>query len=180
MYARVDVTQVANAAEGFKRVLERWTSKLMGSQFCRSCVLRLLHVKRLLWGGHLEIDNQFYQDKVILNLPGTKEYDPTMPKLYRWNLLMKSMACLVGTYSDDTRRGRPTEEACKATSRRVAYRINYLGQQVAIKKKGSLQSSCERGQELGAAWWKRMECMSLAWMKNGPKQKSWWRSEEFG
>ena len=30
-------------------------------------------------GDHLEIADPFYWDKVVLNLPGTEEYDPTMP-----------------------------------------------------------------------------------------------------
>jgi len=39
--------------------------------------------KEIIVGDHLEISNPFYWDKVILNLPGTKEYDPTMPRVYR-------------------------------------------------------------------------------------------------
>ena len=46
------------------------------------------------------------------------------------------MACFFGTYIDDIRTGGPTEAACKATSRRVASRINYLGQQDAARKRG--------------------------------------------
>ena len=87
-------------------------------------------------GDHLEIGDPFYWDKVILNLPGTKEYDPTMPRVYRWNSRQNRMACFFGTNIDDIRTGGPTEASCKATSRRVASRINYLGQQDAARKRG--------------------------------------------
>ena len=49
---------------------------------------------------------------------------------------MKVMACLFGTYINDIRIGGPTERAYQATSRRVASRINYLGQQDASRKRG--------------------------------------------
>jgi len=72
----------------------------------------------------------------VLNLPGTEECDPTMPRVYRWNSLLKVMACFFGTYIDDIRTGGPTERACKNTSRRVSSRTNYLGQQDASRKRG--------------------------------------------
>ena len=49
---------------------------------------------------------------------------------------MKVMACFDGTYIDDIRTGGPMERAYKATSRRVASRINSLGQQDASRKRG--------------------------------------------
>ena len=80
MYAGVDVTQVSDIAEGAKRVLERWIHLLMGfkpSPFL--CTQTFAWSEEMIIGDHLEISNQFYQDKVVLNLPGTEEYDPTMP-----------------------------------------------------------------------------------------------------
>ena len=44
--------------------------------------------------------------------------------LFFWNLY------------DDIRTGGPTEASCKATSQRVASRINYLGQQDAAQERG--------------------------------------------
>eukprot|EP00979_Chaetoceros_neogracilis_P007253 scaffold1521_cov271-Chaetoceros_neogracile.AAC.61 len=81
MYAGVDVTeQVADVAAGAKRVLdERWTRTLMGlrsSPFV--CTQTFAWSEEIIMGDHLEISNPFYWDKVILNLPGTLEYDPTM------------------------------------------------------------------------------------------------------
>jgi hypothetical protein len=137
MYTGVDVTEVADVAAGAKRVLERWTRTLMGlrsSPFV--CTQTFAWSEEIIVGDHLEFSNPFYWDKVILNLPGTLEYNPTMPRVYRWNSREKCMACFFGTYIDDIRTGGPTEAACKATSRRVASRINYLGQQDAARKRG--------------------------------------------
>jgi len=138
MYAGVDVTEVAEAAAGAKRILKRWTRTLMGfksSPFV--CTQTFALSEEIIVGDHLEIGNLFYWDKVILNLPGTKEYDPTMPRVYRWNSKQNRMACFFGTYIDDIRTRGPTKASCnKATSRRVASRINYLGQQDAAQKRG--------------------------------------------
>ena len=134
MYADVDVTEVADVVAGAKRVLERWTRTLMGlksSPFV--CTQTFAWSEEIIVGDHMEICNLFYWDKVILNLPGTLEYDPTMPRVYRWNSREKCMACFFGTEIDDIRTSGPTEAA---TSHRVASRIEYLGQQDTARKRG--------------------------------------------
>jgi len=99
------------------------------------CIQTFAWSEKINFGDHFEIFNPFYWDKVVLNLLGTEEYDPTMPRVYCWNSLLKVMACFFGTYIDVIRTGGPTERACKAKSRRVASRLNYLGQQDASRKR---------------------------------------------
>ena len=123
MYTRVDVTEVAAAAEGAK------PRTLMGFKLLSFvCTQTFAWSEEIIVGDHLESSNPFYWDKVILNLLGTSKYDPTMPTVYRWNSRKKRMACFFGTYIDDIRTGGPTEVACKITSRRVALRMNFLDQ----------------------------------------------------
>lgn len=84
-YAGIDVTELDKTLVGSKvqRIFERWTRTLMGfkpSPYV--CTQMFSWGEELIVGDRTELDNPFHWDKVVLNLPGTNEYDPTMPVVY--------------------------------------------------------------------------------------------------
>ena len=143
-YAGVDVTN-ADENEGdmggnrgnAKRVIERWARCLMGfkpSPFVTTQIFGWS--EEIMIGDRLDITNPFYWDKVVLNLPGMDDYEPSMPWVHKWNSRSNSMAAFFGTYIDDIRGGAASELVCRDAIHRAASRINYLGQQDAPRKRG--------------------------------------------
>ena len=138
-YAGVDLSELDRkiVGKGAPRVLECWNRTLMGFRPSPYVATQMFAwSEEIILGDHLNPSNPFFWDTVIINLPGTEGYDPVMPGVYKWDSRRKVMACFFGTYIDDIRSGGATEEACRAASRRIASRINYLGQQDAPRKRG--------------------------------------------
>ena len=138
-YAGIDVTELDKTVTGLgrPRVFERWTRTLMGfSPSPYICTQSFAWSEEIIVGNRLDYSNPFYWDKVVLNLPGTAEYDPKMSIVYKWNIIDQCLASFFGTYVDDIRSGGSTEDSCRSTTHRIGCRINYLGQQDAVRKRG--------------------------------------------
>jgi hypothetical protein len=138
-YAGIDVTELDKTLIGEKvtRIFERWTRTLMGfkpSPF--TCTQTFSWSEEAIIGDRRDEENPFYWDKVVLNLPGTLDYRPGMPVVYKWDSVRGCMASFFGTYIDDIRSGGASEMACRTTTHRIASRINYFGQQDAVRKRG--------------------------------------------
>ena len=138
-YAGVDVTYVDHDLSNSKarRVLERWTRCLMGFKPSPYVTTQTFAwSEEIIMGDHLDENNPFFWDTVKHNYPGTEDYDPAMPWIYKWNGVTHEMAAFFGTYIDDIRAGGSTELSCKRALHRIASVINYLGQQDASRKRG--------------------------------------------
>lgn len=131
-YAGLDLKEEFPDAQRY----ERWERTLMG--------LRLspfICTQSFAWGeeivrGDLKAEkNPFRWDKVVLNLPGSETYDPSMPWVYRWDELNRRLPSFFETYIDDIRSGGASEELAWAASRRVASVVQYLGFQDAPRKR---------------------------------------------
>jgi hypothetical protein len=85
-------------------------------------------------GNPTTLGNPFGYDKVILNLPGMESYDPTLPKLLRWNSLQSCMAGDVIAFIDDVRMTGASKEKCHEVHRQFTSRMQYLGFQDAPRK----------------------------------------------
>jgi len=138
-YAGVDITELDADKVGStcKRVLERWTRSLMGfkpSPYV--CTQTFAWSEEIIVGDVSTSENPFYWDKLVLNLSGMEKYDPTMPRVYRWDSIRGVMASFFGTYINNNRIGGASKLACNNTLRRVASKINYLGQQDKARKRG--------------------------------------------
>ena len=70
-----------------------------------------------------------------MNLPGSEDYDPSMPWVYKWDSVNDRLASDFACYIDDIRGLGGTETVCRAATRRVASYVNYLGQQDAPRKR---------------------------------------------
>ena len=67
---------------------------------------------------------------MVLNCPGSSEYDPTMP-----NSVSNAIACDCKTFVDDLRSIGPTRSLCRATTHPVETMMGYLGLQDATRKR---------------------------------------------
>ena len=118
------------------RLFMRWERCLMGlrSSPFNAC-------KAMAWsddiirGDRFDSINPFRWDRYILNLPGTKDYDPSLPRGYKWNDKNNSIAGNFETYIDDIRSSNSNEEGCVLASRRIASICNFLGIQDAARKR---------------------------------------------
>jgi hypothetical protein len=64
-------------------------------------------------GDREEKNNPFRWDYVVLNLPGSSEYDPSMPRVYKWNCMSNAIACACSFFMDDFRPSGPDEKQTK-------------------------------------------------------------------
>jgi hypothetical protein len=97
-------------------------------------------VRFYYWGeefamGNLrDLKNPFGYDQVILNLPGMESYDPTKPKVIKWNSVGKFMAGDAVTFVDDVRLTGSSRERCHEVHLQFTSRMQYLGIQDAPRK----------------------------------------------
>jgi len=131
-YAGVDVRGEFPDSEGY----ERWERSLMGfrpSPFL--CTQTFGWGEDVIRGDRHALDNPFRWDKVVLNLPGSQQFDPCLPWVYRWDSVDSRIASFFETYMDDIRTGGASEALTWEASRRVASVVQYLGQQDAPRKR---------------------------------------------
>ena len=79
-YAGVDVREMGGAK------WEWWERTLMGfwsSPFV--CTQTFAWGDTLIRGDWKELSNPLYWDRVVINLPGSEEYDPSMLWVYKWD-----------------------------------------------------------------------------------------------
>ena len=119
-----------------KKIWERWERTLMGFRSSPYlCTQSFGWSEDFINGDPNDCEgNPLAWSNVVLNLPGSSNYCPTKPWVYRIRE-DGSMAAFFGTYIDDIRTGDGTEKGCRSTTRRVASRTNYLGQQDAPRKR---------------------------------------------
>ena len=97
-------------------------------------------VRHYYWGEEFargnprNLTNPFGYDQILLNLPSMESYDPTKPKLMKWNSALNAMAGDVVTFVDDVRMTGSSKENCHEVHHRFASRMQYLGLQDAPRK----------------------------------------------
>jgi hypothetical protein len=69
-------------------VWERWTRMAMGMRPSPFVTVRLFAwAMEIIKGDHMDPTNPFHWTNVVVNCPGTPEYNPSLPRLYyMWNL----------------------------------------------------------------------------------------------
>lgn len=136
-YAGVDVSGFQINEESPTKSFMRWERSLMGvksSPF--NCVRVYLFGEDVIKGDHRAIGNPFRWDKVVDNLPGTVNYDPGRPWIYKYDTMTESMANFVVSYVDDLRTGsQQGKKECDHTTHTMAAGLNYLGKQDATRKR---------------------------------------------
>ena len=141
-YAGVDITHVqdtsAKAPHWEKerdRKWERWSRNFMGLTDSPYRSLQLMiKAKFIAYGDRLDAANPFQWSEVKLNLPGSPNYDPTWPWVYKARL-DGNLACEVYVYVDDGRITGWCRKVCWKAARRFCSICNSLGIQDASRKR---------------------------------------------
>ena len=86
-------------------------------------------------GDRLDNSNPFFWDKLVLNLPCSDTFDPTMPWAYKLNLNYQKIAGAFVLFVDDMRVTGFTQENCWQCGRRLSSVLQMLGIQEAARKR---------------------------------------------
>ena len=122
--------------EDGKTLWKCWNRMAMGMKPSPFMTIRLLMwMMEIVIGDRKEKTNPFRWDHVVLNLPGTANYDPSMPRVYKWNMSSQSIACDCKFFCDDFRVIGPNESLTKRATHKLETSMSYLGIQDATRKR---------------------------------------------
>ena len=133
-----------------KKLWMRWKRQWMGLKSSPLAAVRFVYLaEEFAVGDHNDPKNPFFWDEVIENSPGNVDYDPSAPKLFKWNSKLMDIASALVTYVDDLRISGASVETVWQATRQVASFFQYLGIQDTarkrrppFKKNGSLGWRC--------------------------------------
>jgi len=91
--------------------------------------------EEIVKGDRKDQRNPFRWDKVVMNLPGAKGYDPARPWVYKLRLDDGKISCDIFIYVDDLRITGATSEEAWLACKRVASFLSWLGIQDAPRKR---------------------------------------------
>ena len=133
-YTGVDMGVYFEDVEEGKRLWAAWTRLIMGlkpSPYISTH--QLLRADTYLVGDRRDKSNPFQWKKVVFNLPGMENYNPSLPRVYkvRWD---GRIASDKHTYIDDLRLAAYCEAELWRVCQQVASRLNFLGLQHAARK----------------------------------------------
>eukprot|EP00980_Cylindrotheca_fusiformis_P024767 scaffold12423_cov140-Cylindrotheca_fusiformis.AAC.1 len=133
----IDLSHFFGSNSGGRKVLwERWARAAMGLKSSPyQAVQAVLVAKERVLGNRSDADNAYRWDVVRLNLPGSKEYDPTLPWVSKIRIDDGEIACDLFIYVDDGRVTAPTEDECWKATRQAASILNELDIQEAARKR---------------------------------------------
>jgi hypothetical protein len=135
-YLGVDFTRIfPEEVKGNLRTLwERWVRAVMGMTPSPYQGTRgVAQMKRELYRDRLNPDNPYHWAEVVCNMPGTKDYDPGKPWVFKVRF-DGELACEVYIFIDDCRICAPTARLAWEAGSRLAKLITKYGLQVALRK----------------------------------------------
>lgn len=141
-YAGVDFSKL------FKEEIEKggtlwecWVRMLMGFKPSPYLTTReMRRVEEFLMGDVTNENNVFRWKTVVFNLPGSKNYDPSMPRVYRIRV-EGTMAGDLFIYIDDLRVTAPSHSDCWTGAHQVCCRLTWLGLQDAPRKRSEVSKT---------------------------------------
>ena len=114
----------------------RWERRRMGFRPSPYYAVRFYHwAEEFARGNRREKGNPLRWDEVRLNLPGASAFNPTLPRVMKWDLSIDNIAGDITTFVDDLRASGIEEETTWRIARQVASRLQYLGIQDAPRKR---------------------------------------------
>ena len=96
--------------------------------------------KKIAWGVEVIIgdrkdeSNPFNWDSVVQNCPGTNYYDPSTPRLYRWDSKLQVITAACKDFLYDSRSVAATQTLSRDVIHRIKTVMGYLGLQDATRK----------------------------------------------
>lgn len=119
----------------FQKLWERWTRCLMEAKSSPYQTIRgMLWAEDIIRGDRHSKSNPLRWDYISLNLPGSEDYDPTLP----WVCKMRADGFIASDfyiYVDDCRSTSPSLLEAWQTLRRISSMLGYLGIQDAARKR---------------------------------------------
>jgi hypothetical protein len=89
----------------------------------------------IIWGDQQALINPLHWDRVVLNLPSSRNFDLLRPRVAKWNDLWDGIAGDVLAFVDNLRTSGPDEETACQIARLVAAGLQRLGIQDAPRKR---------------------------------------------
>ena len=135
-YAGIDISKLypEESTNGF--LWERWERMLMGFKPSPYCTTRdMKRMEEKLKGRKEDKENVFRWSEVIMNLPGSINYDPSKPWVYRVREDGVTFAADLFTYIDDLRPTAPTEAECWKAGHQIGCQLTWHGIQDAARKR---------------------------------------------
>jgi hypothetical protein len=133
--AGLQMDQLAPRAEWSNSSYLRWSRLFMGMRPSPYLAVRHYYWAEEFAKGDPSLKgNPMGFNQIVLNLPGMLSYDPSLPKVMKWNEVANAIAGDVITFVDDIRISGFSKENCWAVHRQFASRIQYLGMQDAPRK----------------------------------------------
>jgi hypothetical protein len=134
-YTGVDFTKYFPNEKG-SAVWEPWQRAAMGLRSSPYQAVQAMAIaEEFIRGNRLDPKNIFRWDQVEFNLPGSVDYDPSMPWVYKIRLSDGKIAVDVFGFVDDFRQTGNSKKEAWLAARQVASRSNYLGIQDAPRKR---------------------------------------------
>jgi len=99
-YAGIDATELAaelgiELKEG-QGLIFRWERALMGLKSSPyNCIKVYLWSEDIIKGDRHDISNPMRWDEVRLNLPGMTDYNPALPKVYKFDIVNNRLAATI-------------------------------------------------------------------------------------
>jgi hypothetical protein len=119
--------------------LMSWSRCVMGLRSSpHGCVKMHTLGEEVVRGDQSDRKNPFFFDSVRLNLPGSSNYDPTIPRVSKLRTDTGLIANDMVSYVDDKRLVASLKTECRWLCHRVGARLCYLGEQDALRKRSEL------------------------------------------
>ncbi len=141
-YAGIDLTPFVSRLKLDHRLTEeqrlwmRWDRSFMGGKPSPYNTIRAYYVaEEIARGPSNKEDSPLFFDQIIMNIPGSEKFDPSLPWVFRWDSLRKVMAGDLVAYVDDLRAVGYSVENTWAIARRFCSILQYMGIQDAPRKR---------------------------------------------
>lgn len=122
--------------DGTRKIWYAWTRNWMGARMSPYFSVQFCSLaEEFCRGNQKDTTNPLRWDIIVLNLPGAKNFDPSKPRVYKWD---RTRGCIAGDlmiFVDDVRATAITIELAWAIARQVCSRVQYLGVQDAARKR---------------------------------------------
>jgi hypothetical protein len=140
-HAGVDLRSLSHCLKNYETPIsdeesELWERLFMGMAPSPYIAIRMYYVAEEFCRGPASAkDNPMGYDEVRLNLPGSSDYNPSLPRVMKWNQAAKAIAGDVVTFVDDLRASGHSVENSWQVSRQLGSQLQYLGIQDAPRKR---------------------------------------------
>lgn len=136
-YVGVDLTAIGRLKDpSSKTDYKRWGRLGQGVKHSPFKAQRgMLFAKEITRGNRLDQTNPFHWTKVMTNYPGTANYNPVMPRVYKFNPITKTIAGDVIGFVDDVRSAGANRNQAEDVQHKHVTTTQALGIQDAPRKR---------------------------------------------